>query len=168
MKSRRCAPAGSQETPCWRKADSNPRSRSYEWGCLVSPNRNDQLGARIKLRSSRETAIAAGPLGGRSVHGGTEGSNPLSSSKESANFRSLSGGRIGVREARQRRGRVGSNPVPSCGESANSRSRCSAHCSLSNLLTSVKPVKNGIGRPSVPRRRPASTCCRFAFAPTFP
>src|SRR5271168_1175120 len=70
-------------TPRWRKADSNPRSRSYESGCLVSPNQNDQLGARIKLRSSRETAMAACPLGGRSVHGGTDGSNPLSSSGES-------------------------------------------------------------------------------------
>ena len=68
----------------WRKADSNPRSRSYEAGCLVSPNQNDQLGARIKFRSSRETAMAACPLGGRSVHGGTDGSNPLSSSGESA------------------------------------------------------------------------------------
>src|SRR5271167_2049741 len=75
--------SGSQKTRRWRKADSNPRSRSYEWGCLVSPNRNAQLGARIKFRSSRATAVAAGPLGGRSVHGGTDGSNPLSSSSES-------------------------------------------------------------------------------------
>ena len=34
--------------------------------------------------------------------------------------------------------------LPPAVSSANSRSRCSAHCSLSNLLTSVKPVKMGL------------------------
>jgi hypothetical protein len=54
--------SGSQLTPRRRKADSNHRSRSYEWVCLVSPHRNDQLAPRVKLRSSRETAMAAGAL----------------------------------------------------------------------------------------------------------
>jgi hypothetical protein len=65
--------SGSQQTLSWRKADSNHRSRSYERVRLVSPNRNDQLAPRITLRSSRGTAMAARPLGGRSVHGGTNG-----------------------------------------------------------------------------------------------
>ena len=46
----------------WRKADSNPRSRLYERVCRVLPKGDPErpAGSRIKLRSSRETAMATG------------------------------------------------------------------------------------------------------------
>jgi hypothetical protein len=92
---------------------------------------------------------------------GTSGSNPLSSCDESAvrpviskSTMAFSGGPdsetgSGTRDqcgAPWNAGVQGwtesSNLLCSCGESANSRSRCSAHCSLSNLPTSVKPLKD--------------------------
>src|SRR5258705_2282617 len=48
---------GGLQTLCWRKADSNPRSHSYESFCRGAAERrspNDWLGSRIKLWSSRE------------------------------------------------------------------------------------------------------------------
>ena len=60
--------------------------------------------------------------------GGTEGSNPSPSSKESANFRSRSGGRIGVRNIASR----SAWPVPSA-SSANSSCRVSGNCRHAQL-----------------------------------
>ena len=48
-------------------------------------------------RAKTQGRAASWSTGGRKIWRGTDGSKPLSSSKESANFRSLSGGRIGVR-----------------------------------------------------------------------
>src|SRR5262245_52898633 len=67
-------------TQRWRKAGSNPRSRLYERVCRVLPKGVPERppGSRIKLRSSRETAMATGV---RSTaipfHGGTEISKAL-------------------------------------------------------------------------------------------
>jgi hypothetical protein len=63
--------SGSQQTLCWRKADSNPRSHSHESFCRGAAegrSRNDWLGSRIKLWSSREMAIGCAPSP-RPVHG---------------------------------------------------------------------------------------------------
>ena len=74
----------------WRKADSNPRSRLYETVCRVVPKGDPErpAGSRIKLRSTRETAIAS--LRGHAVHCGTEISNLVCSAKESKLCRSIS------------------------------------------------------------------------------
>ena len=68
----------------WRKADSNPRSHSYESFCRGAAegrSQNDWLGSRIKLWSSREMAIGCAPSP-RPVHGETEISNLVCSGRE--------------------------------------------------------------------------------------
>ena len=82
----RLQPRGSplRQTGCWRKADSNPRSHSHESFCRGAAegrSRNDWLGSRIKLWSSREMAIGCAPSP-RPVHGETEISNLVCSGRE--------------------------------------------------------------------------------------
>ena len=86
--------SGSQLTRRWREPDSNQLSRSCErsLGCCRRGRRTDKLDRVIKRRSSRETTMVGR---GASPHGhlflgGTDGSNPVPSSGESANPRSLS------------------------------------------------------------------------------
>ena len=76
--------SGSQQTHRWRKADSNPRSHSHESFCRGAAegrSRNDWLGSRIKLWSSREMAIGCAPSP-RPVHGETEISHLVCSGRE--------------------------------------------------------------------------------------
>src|SRR5580704_19655898 len=76
--------SGSHATRRWRKADSNPRSHSYESFCRGAAegrSRNDWLGSCIKLWSSREMAIGCAPSP-RPVHGETEISNLVCSGGE--------------------------------------------------------------------------------------
>src|SRR5580692_10977888 len=76
--------SGSHTTLRWRKADSNPRSHSYESFCRGAAegrSRKDWLGSCIKLWSSREMAICCAPSP-RPVHGETEISNLVCSGRE--------------------------------------------------------------------------------------
>jgi methionine synthase II (cobalamin-independent) len=79
-----CYGYGINWTRRWRKADSNPRSHSYESFCRGAAegrSRNDWLGSCIKLWSSREMAIGCAPSP-RPVHGETEISNLVCSGRE--------------------------------------------------------------------------------------
>jgi hypothetical protein len=74
----------SSQTHRWRKADSNPQSHCHESFCRGAAegrSRNDWLGSRIKLWSSREMAIGCAPSP-RPVHGETEISNLVCSGRE--------------------------------------------------------------------------------------
>jgi hypothetical protein len=68
-----------RQTGCWRKTDSNSRSRSSKSsaGCCRREMPNDKLGSAIKRRSCRETAISRALPNGHSFHGGTEVESPL-------------------------------------------------------------------------------------------
>src|SRR3974377_2079037 len=74
----------------WRERDSNHRSRSYDRVSTVAEGstRTDKPDGVIFARRRR---LAADPPLSTAVSftGGTDGSNPSSSSAESANFRSL-------------------------------------------------------------------------------
>src|SRR3984893_508400 len=103
--------SSSQQTHRWREEDSNPRS--------PSPNESLSLAEREVPQRRKELSRE------RRLPGGTEGSNPLPSSAESAaNFVF---GREAWKGPRRRQGTIptvstssgtdGSNPAPSSGES---------------------------------------------------
>ena len=77
-------------TRCWREPDLNHRSRLVK-GLLSADERcrTDKLDGVIKHRSSRKTTMVGrgATLDGRLFRGGTDGSNPTSSSEESATNR---------------------------------------------------------------------------------
>jgi hypothetical protein len=75
-----------QWTLSWREPDSNHRYRSYERVSRLLPNVDAGPIRWMGYRSSRETTVVGrGPLfPGRLFNGGTDGSNPSSSRRESA------------------------------------------------------------------------------------
>ena len=87
--------SGSQQTPRWREPDSNHRSRSLRKGVSrLLPAGPISWTRVIKHRSSREaTMVGRGPLlQGRLFDGGTDGSNPSASSRESCKLHFISRG----------------------------------------------------------------------------
>ena len=98
--------------------------------------RTDKLDVVIKHRSSRETTMVGrgAALDGRLFLGGTDGSNPVPSSGESANHRFLSGGA----RSPQRAGRRGARKTP--------------------LATTLQPIQRYLGSHPFRSQTPPVAC----------
>jgi hypothetical protein len=100
------AKSGGRRTVCWREPDSNHRYRSYERVSRTLPNGDAGLiswmGSLSTGRLARRRWLGGPPLHGRLFDGGTDGSNPSSSSSESVANRTRSADRTVSAEGSRR------------------------------------------------------------------